>query len=297
MKAKCIPVKILAVFLVAATAVVSVVYYFTFVPHTSVPYGKYPFRYETGMICTVDGKYIFDSGAQLTYVADSVHGKTVMGAAISVDGNKKRRFVPLCYMSKLDLFPGFGVGKLVFVNKAPLLSYSDKNDGTNGIIGMNILCRANWHFSFRDSFFESMPLDREMQIPSHAIALSYDRNLRPKITVTIANQRYDNILIDMGCNSDFCFEAPVLKNIMTKTHPQKIAEDTSFCMYSFCESMSYAFERLDIFGKAYQNIDMHESKINHVGMKFLSRFDHLFWDSRHRKVYLWNEEEKNDSNR
>ena len=51
----------------------------------------------------------------------------------------------------------------------------------------------------------------------------------------------------------------------------------------------FKYDTLYVNDKQYSNVRIDGGERNLIGLGFMRRFDHLFWDSRHRKVYLWNE--------
>ena len=259
----------------------------------SISYGKYPMQVWNSAILTEgDDVYSFDSGALRTVFKKKVPGQKLVGATLVTDCNKKHRITPLYYMPGIELSHGFQVRRFFF-NRVEFHAQASKTQKLKaGIIGMNIIRKANWHFSFRDAFFETLPLNRQIAIPSDAMVLSYDNNKRPLTTLVIENQKYEDVLIDMGCDEDFCFNSLNLTHITNSIGPQQISESSRSGVFSSKKEIFYLFDSVHVLGKIYQNISIHESNYNLVGLGFLSRFDHLFWDSRHKKVYLWNEEEK-----
>ena len=259
----------------------------------SISYGKYPMQIRNSLLLTAgDEVCLFDSGALRTVFKSKIPGQKLVGATLVTDCNKKHRIAPLYYVSGIELSHGFWVRRFVFNRVAFHAQASEPQKLSVGIIGMNIIRKANWHFSIRDSFFETLPLDRSMSIPSDAVVLSYDNNKRPLTTLVIEHRKYEDVLIDMGCDKDFGFSSLIMHSITNKVEPQYISQRSQSGVFSSNKKMSYLFDSVYVLGKIYPNISMCESKYNLVGMKFLSRFDHLFWDSRHKKVYLWNDEEK-----
>ena len=287
MKAKRILVKISAVLLVVAIVVVSVVYY---VLQTSVSYGKYPFSYETGMLRTIDGKYIFDSGSSGTIFSERNAKYRRIGRAKSTDCNGVSVQSPYYYISQIEVQPNLWI-KNIFCSIAPLRdTYTDNK--LSGILGMDVISRANWHFSFKDSVLDIMDLHQIMNVPYSAVELQYYRRKYPLVSVKIEDFMVDSVLIDFGCFRDFCFTTEYIQRVL-KQHPSiRPQKDSVNGSFSSQKVKTYQFNKLRVEDMCFLNLTIDEFTKNLIGGAFFSRFDHLFWDSRHKKVYLWNEEEK-----
>ena len=109
--------------------------------------------------------------------------------------------------------------------------------------------------------------------------------------MTINGVKMKRVLVDMGSTMDFCLIKSNLSKCHKKGHFQTSITNVDGLLGS--ESLNMCtFDYLWVDTGLYQNVSINEGKRNLVGMRFLSRFDHLFWDGRHRKVYLWNDEEK-----
>ena len=59
-------------------------------------------------------------------------------------------------------------------------------------------------------------------------------------------------------------------------------------MNSTVHTVHYSFDNLSVNNYKMDSVNVIEGVKNAIGLEFMRRFDHLFWDSRHPKVYLWN---------
>ncbi len=200
-----------------------------------------------------------------------------VGIFALIDANK------LWKGTKVYLKKSLPIGENIIIQN---VVYADLNEN---ILGMNIIKQANWHISFVDSIIEVFPLDSSMLIPEDAICFKYQRGRRPMTYLNINGRKVKNVLLDTGSDSDlklcekdaFC----VLGNIVSaKTDTVVVITPQSQKLY-----VQNVYEEVKINGSIYENVKVTRFNKNLVGLGFMRRFDHLFWDSKHKKVYLWND--------
>ena len=158
---------------------------------------------------------------------------------------------------------------------------------------MNIIKCANWHISFRDNVIEALPLTEKVTVPESHLVWNYANDDEPVTNdITIGRCKVRDVLIDMGCSGAFLLTQKALNNINDQVLLKEVA---STCSKGFGEEKKiriYTCDTIEICNVPCTQASFGQSERNIVGLNFMKQFDHLFWDSRHKKVYLWNEEEK-----
>ena len=250
-----------------------------------VSFGKLKFHNEDQMIVIDDSSLIFDSGCSRSIIYRKNKCKIIVGLRMCFDSNKHLYFMPIYYISNMRLGENISVENL-------FCAFDNIKSRNSGIIGMDIIRSANWHILLRNNNMEILPLNHCLSIPDNAICMKYKKEFRPQCTLYINGVLVENVLIDIGFNGDIDLSKHDFDKI-SKTGKCKSQEKvTSVASRSRREYVSYIYDDVSVQNINCKDIRITMCKKNVVGLGFLSRFDHLFWDSRHRKVYLWNEEEK-----
>ena len=166
--------------------------------------------------------------------------------------------------------------------------------GTNkeeSAIGMDVISTANWHFNFKNNIVNIIPTSETETIPTKNIAFSYTKTKDPLTNLYIGNFCFHDVLLDMGMKSwDICLSDTDILQLLNTYNPKDSAEVTSNGLNGSVQTMEYYFDSLNIEKEIYKNICIKKGKKNIIGIDFFRRFNHLFWDSKHKKVYLWNNE-------
>ncbi len=248
---------------------------------SSVPKGKFDIDCSSGHLL-VDSIILFDSGSSRT-LSNRKNIGVFLGKTMSIDlyGSKKVKNLFFVFRYPLFTFP------IKFFSCASM-EESHIESTVELLMGMNIIQRANWHFSFKDNYLEVMKRSEMVDIPMCAICWQYRNRLIPQIDMTLEGYKVDGILIDMGCNIDFCLK----KNDVERMESLSGIRGKYYNKNTVWSSKNVYCLQLDSFkvgNKIYPNVYIDEVPRNLVGLGFMRRFDHLFWDSKHKKVYLWND--------
>lgn len=265
---------------VVAIAFFVIVYFHLF---TVIPKGKQSFRYVNNHI-VLESNYIFDTGASISLVYDGNNRQIPLSFVLVSDYHKRKAIKPLVFRSGRAPYNDFVNNFFCVVDTR----FKNQNDSIIGIMGMNVIQRANWHFSFKDSTVEVLSLRDKINISDKAICWKYKGRLVPKISINIGEITLDHFLLDMGTNDIFAIEPQNINHVLN-SHNFIRSVDTVTGLLSREMVSIFKFDNLLIDGETYQNISITEAPRNLVGLGFMRRFDHLFWDSKHKKVYLWND--------
>lgn len=262
---------------------------------TNVTHKKIILSDDYNYFLMTDEGYEFDTGTNIfTFTnTEKVGSSYRIGWELTWDAKNHRlnflRYGEECQIGKELYISDFAytTGKETVHSKSfPLIK---------GIIGMNVIQKANWLFSLKAQKAETFPLDSIVPIPTDAVTLSYRGWLRPLTNLNINGYRVKNVLIDTGFNRDLLLSDTTLM----AEFGEVIRQDTVECI-TFDEkrmAVENIFNSVNINSKPYQNVNVsyNGQSENLIGLGFMRRFDYLFWDSKHKKVYLWNEKPSENS--
>ena len=263
------------------TTIIFLLGYFSLM--TVIPKGKQNFRYINGHI-VLESNYIFDTGADISVLYEKEGLSLPVAATLISDIHKKKRLKPLYFVDRKLETQNAEIHFICLIDSV----FYRPDKSVLGIIGMNVIQRANWHFSFRDSTIEALPLHTSIKIPKDALCLKYRNRLFPCTSIDIEGEKYRQILIDMGYSLEFFLDEKNMKSIQKCRFVEPKQELISGLLGQQQVDV-FKYDTLYVNDKQYSNVRIDGGGRNLIGLGFMRRFDHLFWDSRHRKVYLWNE--------
>jgi len=232
--------------------------------------------------------YTFDTGANVSLLVDIKNAGTLywLCPAIIIDSNLHPALGSLYYGDVCQIEENLHIFGFVFGTEKETV-HGKTFSFIEGTIGMNVICKANWLFSLKTQRAESLPLDSTVAIPADAVTLSYRGHLTPMTDLDINGHHIKNVLIDTGLDIDLTLD----QTTSTIELGVQIRQDTieSIGLNSKRIEVKKAFKSVNINSKSYQNVSVNFSNINLLGLGFMRRFDYIFWDSKHKKVYLWND--------
>lgn len=266
------------------------VYLLTYGIRTNVTHKKIILSDDYNYFLMTDEGYEFDTGTNIfTFTnTEKVGSSYRIGWALTWDAKKwYHRLNFLRYGEECQIGKELYISDFTYTTEKETV-HSKSFPLIKGIIGMNVIQKANWLFSLKAQKAETFPLDSIIPISTDAVTLSYHGCLRPLTDLDINGHRIKNVLLDTGFNMDLKLDD---SNVMEKLG-EIVKQDTGVCI-TFDEKktvVDYTLKSVNINSKSYQNVMVCFGKPNLLGLGFMRRFDYLFWDSKHKKVYLWNDE-------
>ena len=257
-----------------------------------ISYTKIPFIYTKGVMAIGNPKeyFIMDSGAPYSYFYKNGYKKSFVAVSWVYDVHGKRKIAPFFFFPQIECYKSqFFLSDLI--GEYDVHEASPKNNSfVAGILGMDVIGRANWHFDLSNCTMESLPLDSVIKIPSDALVWIYSDNRTPEVKLNVCDLKC-KALIDFGCNVDLCLDSLQIAKICKQNKTYSTLIDTTFGLFSWDLTENYYFDSLKIGNRYYNDVHISNHKFrNLIGLRFFRRFDYLFWDSKHKKVYVWNKE-------
>ncbi len=253
-----------------------------------ISYGNYGFQVNDGYIIFHKSGFIMDSGCSSSYIVPDtllhLPNFNVQASICITDVNNEIKEYPLYFVPTIKIDDSLIVRNVVAY---PFEWTSNKTSA----IGMDIISTANWHFNFNNNTVNITPVSETAIIPQKHITFSYTKTKDPLTNLVIGNNVYDNVLLDMGMvDWDMCLTDSDLSLLFQNYIPIDSSETTSYGHNSSYTTTKYYFDSVSIDAEIYRDICIRKGSKNIIGMDFFRRFDHLFWDSKNKKVYLWNDE-------
>ena len=282
--------KYLLIFLTAVVVyIVAAVLVYYWNPFTNINEGCIALDDSTTLIRDPKNHFIFDTGAEGTifFNFNKINSKIPIGAAIIFDTYRKVNLIPSFFCRKIKLTDSVSISNVIFsypINDIDSVIRSSEN----GIIGMNVLSKANWHCSFRKYQLQTLHFDKENSVPANAIAIDYHGSLRPQTTLNLNNTTIKDVLIDTGCDEDLVLDSISISKLSDANISSR-QEGQSSGLWSRTKVVQLMYSTLDINGIAYNDVGVRQGSSNILGCRFLRRFDNMFWDSEKQRVYLWND--------
>ena len=235
---------------------------------------------------TQDG-VVFDTGAEFSYISSNNNniGSSFFLFPVSVtdtDGNKKK--LAMYFTSN------FEVNDKVKIKKFSYFTDSSVNQ-FEAIIGMNVLSKLNMLYTPTQNTLDFKSFDFKPQIPSSAIILQYKDRITPKVTLRLDNEVIDDILIDTGFDNDLSIDEHYIEKLKSNHSCDSMVSSVE-TLFDAQAAKNITFSELYINKRLYKNIHVLQLKRRLLGSKFLKRFDKVFWDSKNRTVYMWNENDE-----
>lgn len=239
------------------------------------------------------GGFIFDTGSTHSVIftdeANLPVGEFVSSNRIS-DVNNRGRILELYRIDSMQIGTlRINNGEFLIMNKESL---PDILTDYKGIIGMDIIDRANWYIDLPAEQITVMNKNSLISIPTDALSLDYNtENDLPETIVKVGNQVLRNIIIDTGSqgvlellSSDIrelnrSYEATVKDTVMLSGLYSGITKHPVLNYKSMPIDNSCVIDSLEIFEV------MGERR---MGFGFFKEFNHIFIDTQNQKIHLYN---------
>ncbi|MBR4512249.1 MAG: hypothetical protein IKO59_05580 [Bacteroidales bacterium] len=249
------------------------------------------FRYLSDLIVLSGGDtaFIMDSGSSCSFIFRCECKKKPVGVARVKDSNGRVKLLGFYF------FKHIGLHFIDIHNMfAPYYDTACEIDSSIiGTLGMDVISGSNWHFCFKDSTVEQYALNTPYPVPKKNLLLVYSKEKSPLTTLNIDGLLCHGLLIDIGCNIDLSLEENVLKKLSAQNFKADSGNGITRSTFSEKAVRNYMFDSININNNFYKKMEISERKFGPslIGLSFFRRFDHMFWDSGRKRVYLWNDEE------
>lgn len=248
--------------------------------------GCFTFYFNKGILLD-SCDFMLDSGCSSSYLhSDSAHSSVnfKIGATITVtDFHNQQKVYPLYYTTRLCGNGRFSIRNIVYAKMPNHLGVE------KAILGMDVFQNANWYINFKDKKLTVMGLYESLSVKKNSICFSYLSTRDPMVSIQIGNSRIDSVLLDLGmADNDLCLKPAALSVLLESSSHFVMDSIDNYGMNGTIKTLRCNFDTIMVNHQVFDSVTVIQGSKNAIGLDFMRRFDHLFWDSRHKKVYLWN---------
>ncbi len=243
------------------------------------------------------GDFMFDTGATNSAIFDDAQNlSNEKSTSESVyDINRVRKEQNMYTVDNIQL-GNISVKNAVFVHipRNDLPPYMDK---FNGLVGMNVINKANWFFDTKKNQVTVYPKDTKVEIPSNAFVMNYrTTNVHPVTSLKIEDKLFRNVRIDFGSYQTINLNSNDITAI-NKTLMENYLRSDSISSVSLFDDkiINVVHEYNDveinddfIFNslKIYEN--EREDGVRRIGFGFFNYFNYIYMNTKEQKIYLYN---------
>lgn len=249
---------------------------------TRVVHGRMTTKH--GNLLTTENGFVFDTGANASFISKKKTGFSLfLFPTIVSDTYNFRKILPVCYAHRLQINDAVAFERFAFVAAPSTASGHEKYDA---VIGMNLISKTNLYFSFVENTIDVLPLDSLFDVPPKAIVFEYKGTTKPTLSLKIDGLVIDDILIDTGFDNDLALDKDAITLIKTASnHSSNLI--TNKTIFASKKQIHYLIKNISIESRYYKDVAVIQSTRRLIGTRFFKRYNHMFWDSKNHKIYLW----------
>lgn len=243
----------------------------------------YPFLVSDG--------YLWDTGSTHSLVIDEVNNLSeskLVSKRIAQDAKGKWMTVNLKRYAMVQ------IGELAITNGVfahlPREAVGDSlvwHKFPKGIIGMNIISRANWLFNLKDRTITAFSVD---SIPiiyqSKALKLNYSSSKHPKVKLNVEGITIP-VTVDMGSNTFLALKPKYIRKLNKIRKPYVVEQDYALSLFADRTPCSiYYYEEMHLEHLKVLPLIVQESKFNHIGVGLFNKFSQILILGNDKVIYL-----------
>ncbi|MDO4726948.1 MAG: hypothetical protein Q4A56_07000, partial [Porphyromonadaceae bacterium] len=161
------------------------------------------------------------------------------------------------------------------------------NEEISGIVGMNVISKYNWIVDFDKNILQNLSKTTTYN-HTPQFTLCYSNTMKPKTTISIADVKLKNILIDSGFNIDFTLLSSDIEKINQRIAPDTICNIISTALFSdSIVEFKYKYSNIMINNIRFDTLYIVEGNRRLIGTGFFRKFDRVFWDSGSKEVRFY----------
>lgn len=257
---------------------------------TTISYGKSDVIISNSLEI---GGFIFDTGATHSVIFgdnEGMDGREFVSDNKISDANNRGRILKLYRVKSMS------AGSLT-IDNGEFLNIDKENlpemlHAYRGIIGMNIIDKANWLIDIKRGEVTVLNKDSVMETKADALILEYNNeNSLPETRIKLGNQVLRKIIIDTGSHAvlellssdirelDKFYESSVIDTVRLSGLYNGITEHPVHNYKNVPLNHNHLMESLEAY-------DVKRER--RIGFGFFKEFDYILIDTYRRKIYLYN---------
>ena len=287
-KKKKITICIFSIILLVAGSIAAI--YFSIDAKTKIDYDSFLFDKNEKHLISSQDRILWDTGADITALfKDLSKNKKVIFLTPVFDYARKISFYKH-YFTKQIKIDSVLIKNLIYIQlDSKEIANGIQELNINGILGMNVIRKANWLIDFQENKVDILPFDSVITDYNSKIKLSYKKKKYPFVTLEIQGIKTKKMLLDTGYNCDIKLFKSDIEEINKQITPDSVSN--SFASVLFTDSIAekkYFYSNITINSYTFDNLTITESCHRRLfGMEFLRKFDKVFWDSKNKEVKFY----------
>jgi hypothetical protein len=238
---------------------------------------------------------MWDTGANSSTIyaedKDKISNKLRIGFVSSSDAYSKRQNTFCWYAPHFNIGEDMRIQHFFFslIKNVPKEIKQRHNDAI-GIIGMDVIGKANWVIDFNSDKIDVLPQNKIYETEnSPQLIFKYKREMRPETQLNFSVCQMENVLIDAGYNDDIFLLESDIKEINKKYIPVDTLKDDSYGLHSTTPIVHtvYVYDTLMINALYFNNIRITEGSKRLIGFKFFKRFDKVFLNTKEKEFCFY----------
>lgn len=234
---------------------------------------------------------LWDTGAEgSVFFQDFASRKIKLGSKTLIDYNKQKSETPLFYSPSI-VFDSMRINNIHYLlvpeNEVAI---GIKNYGIMGILGMNVIGKANWLIDFTDT---TLYILKQKNMPEITIIpnllLPYQQIKVPIATLVIAETAISNVIIDSGSEADLIFLESDIEQINRYFPPIDITNYFSSSLYNDnIPEKKYKYQNITVNGYTFDELEIVQGKTNRlIGMGFFRKFNKVFLNTKEKEFCFY----------
>ena len=281
------------IFLIITTVIIlvlSIPFIFIHLNLTKISYGTLPFDKNKELLF-LNEELIWDTGAYGSVLfgssKDKIPNKVQVGFSLSIDAFNNTQLEKLYFSKQYTLVDSFNIYNFFFQTlKSSPTMYEDKK----GIIGMDVISKANWMIDFNSEKIDILSqntMHKTDDLPK--LILSYKRNRVPKTQLDFSVCQCENVLIDAGFTEELTLLESDIEIINKLYKPVDTLKSNRYSIYSTTPVIQncYVYDTIRINDVCFNNIQILEGNKRLIGFKFFKRFDKVFLNTKEKCFYFY----------
>ena len=220
---------------------------------------------------------------------NKIPDKTMFGYALVFDAFNKVRLQKLYYSSQFNPISSLNISKFCFkIHDLPEIM---KDSNEIGLIGMDVISKANWMIDFNSETVSILPQNEKHKTEDcPQLTLQYKWTKIPKTQLDFSVCKLEKVLIDAGSDGELTLLKSDIEIINNKYTPIDTLAVASYGIHSINPTIQnlYVYDSIMINSICFKNVEIIEGSVKRlIGFKFFKRFDKVFLNTKEKCFYFY----------
>jgi hypothetical protein len=235
---------------------------------------------------------LWDTGAEGSIIyeehKDKIPNRIQIGFSLIFDAFNKMKFQRFYYSSQYNPVDFFYINNFFFT--VTNQSEAMKSNNEMGLIGTDVIGKANWVIDFNSEKVEILPqkkIYKSKEKPQ--LTFQYNRKRRPKTQLNFFVCQFEDVLIDAGFDEEMALLKSDIEEINKTYKPINTFTVDRCGTYSTVPIVQnvYVYDSLIINNICFTNVQIIEGNKRLIGFKFFKRFEKVFLNTKEKEFCFY----------